>query len=201
MRVFSIALAKRQQRLFIIALFSLLVFQSYAAYHKISTLGQRKVLFFSLRKNYAAAFINANEAVLITDLSQRDKNFDFFVRPALDQMQVTKAHFVKWEQDTTINAFIKKEHQLSFYGYRILLLDQRLNYRSIGNLPQYEAIWLHQNPKKALNDLRQEVLFNTLVIDASNKDYNLEKYQLEANKIKVPYHILKKNNSYLVLLK
>lgn len=81
------------------------------------------------------------------------------------------------------------------------MVDQKLNYRSIENLPQYETVWLHQNPRKALNDLRQEVLFNTLVIDASNKDYNLEKYQMEANKIKVSYHILKKNNSYLVHLK
>jgi competence protein ComEC len=198
---FVIALAKRQKKLFILSLFSLLVFQSYAAYHKVSALDQRKILFFSLRKNYAAAFINANEAILVTDLTQNDKSFNFFVRPALDQMQVAKIHFVKWEQDTTVNAFIKKEQQLSFYGYRILLLDQRLNYSSIDNLPQYEMIWLHQNPRKQLSDLRQEVLFNTVVIDASNKDYNLEKYQIEANKIKVLYHILKKNNSYLVHLK
>jgi len=199
--IFSIALAKRQKKLFILSLFSLLIFQSYAAYHKVSALGQRKILFFSLRKNYATAFINANETILVTDLTQNDKSFNFFVKPALDQIQVAKIHFVKWEQDTTINAFTKKEHQLSFYGYRILLVDQKLNYRSIENLPQYETVWLHQNPRKALNDLRQEVLFNTLVIDASNKDYNLNKYQIEANKIKIPYHILKKNNSYLVHLK
>ncbi|KQC00667.1 ComEC/Rec2 family competence protein [Pedobacter sp. Hv1] len=199
--IFTYALVKKRKGLFILSLVCLLIFQSSAFYDKVSALNQRKILFFSLRKNYATAFINANEVVLVTNLSKNDKNFNFFIKPALDQMQLTKIHFINWEQDTIINAFVKKEHQLSFYGYRILLLDQRLNYRSIANLPQYETIWLHQNPKKLINTLRQEVLFNSLVIDASNKDDQIQKYKTEANKIKVQYHILKKNNSYLVHLK
>lgn len=199
--IFTFALVKKQKGLFMLSLFCLLIFQSSTFYDKVSALHQRNILFFSLRKNYATAFINANEAILVTNLSQNDKNFNFFIKPALEQMQLTKIHLIKWEQDTTINTFIKKENQLSFYGYRILLLDQHLSYKSIANLPQYEIVWLHQNPKKPINTLRQEVLFNSLVIDASNKDAQLQKYKTEANKIKVQYHILKKNNSYLVHLK
>lgn len=199
--IFIIALVKKQKYLFFFSLCCLLSFQFTTVYHKVATLNQRKILFFSLRKNYAAAFINANEAILVTNLSPNDKNFNFFVRPALDQMQLTKIHFIKWEQDTTLNAFFKKGHQLSFYGHQILLLDQRLNYRSIANLPQFDMVWLHQNPKKPIDELRLEVLFNSIVIDASNKDYNMKKYVTTANKIKVQYHVLKKNNSYLVLLK
>jgi competence protein ComEC len=196
--IFIIALVNYKKKLLIVSILCILVFQSFAAYYKISASQQKKIMFFSLRKNYAAAFIDGNQAILLTDLSTNNKNFEFFVKPALDQMQITNIHFVKWEQDTTLNTFTKKEHQLVFHQYHILLVDDNFNYKKIDEFPKFESIWLHQNPRKSITDLRAEVLFSTLLVDASNKDYMIKRYEQDANKFQLQSHILKKNNSYLI---
>lgn len=198
---FTIALIKYQKSLFIISLCCLFLLQSFRTYDKIVALQQRKILFFSLRKHYAAAFINGRTAILLSDLSSKNSNFDFSIKPALDQLQVNQIHYLSWEKDSKLNNFVKKGNQLSFYDYRILLVDHRLNYKSITNLPQYELLWFHQNPKKEILTLRQEILFDNLVIDESNSKRATEKYIQAAKKLKLEYHVLKKNNSYLVHLK
>lgn len=159
---------------------------------------QRKIIFYSLRKNYAAAFIDGNKAILVTDLTAADQNFRFFVQPCLSQLQVTQLKFINWDQDADLNAFLKKNHQLRFYNYNILLVDESFNNRSIGKTPAFNTIWLHDNAKIGIKKLTTEIKFKTLVIDASNKDYQIEKQQKEAKKNYLNYYILKKNKAYLV---
>lgn len=196
--ILILALVYFHKKFLITGVALLCIFQCYATYKKISAFNQNKILFFSLRKNYAAAFIDSKKAILVTDLQPEDKNFQFFVQPALDKMQIEDVLFIDWEQDTLVNTFVKKDHQIKFHDYQILLIDRTFNYKSISGLPKYNTIWLHQNPKQEINTLRSSVIFNSLIIDATNNDYTIEKFRIEANKVKVQHHILKKNNSYLI---
>jgi competence protein ComEC len=195
------ALANYQKKLLTIGLCLLIGYQSYAVYTKLSALQQQKIVFFTLRKNYATAFVKANKAILVTDLKPDDKNFQFFVEPGLDKMQVEDVLFIDWKKDTILTNFTKVDHEIKFLDYNILLLDERLNYQQIENLPKFNAVWLHNNTKKGIKELRQEVVFNELIIDASNKDYKIKTYESEANNFNLKYHTLKKNNSYLINLK
>lgn len=198
---FIVAISTYKKQLIFISITTFIGFQTLACFHKVEQLQQRKIIFYSLRKNYAAAFVQSNEAVLVTNLLPSDKNYDFFVKPSLEQMQIKKVHFVKWEEDFFSKSLIKKEKQLLFYNYKILLIDQNFNYKKIANLPKFEAIWLHGNPKKNIAELKNEVFFSTLLIDATNKDYKIKDYQAQANKIYILPHIFKKNKAYLVNLK
>lgn len=195
------ALANYHKKLVLIAVGLLIIYQSVAAYYKISASKQSKILFYSLRKNYAVAFIDSRHAVLITDLTPSDNNYQFFVKPALDQMQIEHIDMVKLEKDTLLNAYQKKENQIIFHQYKILLIDQSLNYKNIEGKPKFDVVWLHQNPWKKISDLRNEVIFSTLVIDATNKDYIIKKYEEEAKKVNISYQTLKKNKAYLINLK
>jgi competence protein ComEC len=196
-----LSLVHYQKKILIIATILILIFQGFAGYHKIRLSYQRKILFFSLRKNYAAAFINGPYATLITDLKPTERNFDFFVKPALEQMQINKIDFITWETDTVSNQFIKKDHQIIFNHYHILLFDRYFNYKTIKLLPKFDMVWLHQNPKQNINELKQQLQFSILLIDATNKDYLIKKFEDEANKIAIPHYTLKKNKAYLIDLK
>jgi competence protein ComEC len=196
----TIALAKYKKKLLFASVLSILIFQSFSTHRHLKLIGQRKVLFFSLRKNYAVAFIEGKNAVVITDLAITNKKYDFFVKPALAQLQLNKIDFLDWEKDTTINNFSKKEHQVYFGGYAMLLLDGRFDNKKIGGLPKFETIWIHHNPKKSIIELRNEVVFSTIVMDATNRDYLIKKHELEANKINVHAYTLKKNKAYLINL-
>jgi competence protein ComEC len=195
------SLANYHKKLLITSICLLLVFQSYSTYNKILVTRQSKVLFYSLRKNYAAAFIDAHKAILLTDLTPEDKNYQFFVQPALDKMQIEDVLFVKWGQDTIVNSFIKFKKQIKFKQYSILMMDSSFNYKKIIGLPKFDAVWFHQNPRKNISNLRTEVIFSTLLIDASNKDYKIKAYEEEANKFELQHYTLKKNKAYLINLK
>lgn len=193
-----VALSNFRKKWLFISLVLFIGLQFTFAHQKFKALNQRKLLCFSLRKNYAAAFINAKNAIVLSDLSPNDKGFRFFVKPALDQLQLKDIQFLKWEQDTLSGILSKKEHQITFYKYSILLLDSSFNYKKIEKLARFDLVWIHKSFKKKLIDLRQEIIFSDVIIDATVKDYQITSYQAEANKIGLNIHVLKKNNSYLI---
>jgi competence protein ComEC len=161
---------------------------------------QKKILFFTLQEGYAAAFITKQTAIIVTNLSKQDKNFIFFIQPALDQLQIKSTSIVKWETDFHGNSFAKKHHQIKFFNYNILMIDSCFNQKNIGNRLAFNMIWLHQNSKTKLSALRKSVVFDQLVIDASNHTSSIKKYLNEAKIIEITPHVLKKNKAYLVEL-
>lgn len=195
------ALVNYQKKLMLFAICLLIAFQTYTAYLKTVALHQQKITFFTLRKNYAVAFIQSNKAILVTDLKPDDKTFQFFVEPALDKMQVEDVLFIDWNKDTVVTNFIKVEKQIRFLNYKILMVDEKFNYKKIEYMPKVNAIWLHNNTRKKIDELRKEVIFDEVIIDASNRDYMIKSYEDEANNFGLKYHTLKKNNSYLINLR
>jgi competence protein ComEC len=199
--IFVLAVVNYKKSLLLTAFVLFVIFQGLGSYSELIAFKQKKILFFSLRKNYAAAFIDGKKAILITDLTIGDKNYGFFVKPALEKLRIASVVFIKWRQDTVVHSFAKKEQQISFHHYRLLLVDERLNFKKIMSLPKFDVVWLHQYSKKSVLDLRSEVLFSKLIIDASIRDYLITRYEQEANKVDVPFYTLKKKNSYLIELK
>ncbi|RBQ03234.1 hypothetical protein DRW42_22835 [Pedobacter miscanthi] len=166
----------------------------------LNTYHQQKVIFFSLRKNYAAAFINGRESILVTDLTATDKSYDFFVKPALSQLQIEKISFLNLKQDTIVKDFILKNNQIVFHHYKILLIDERLNYKSLRGNGQFSSLWINGNTKFKLTALDPAINYKTVLIDATNRDYKIENFKKVVNNNYLDVHILKKNKAYLVQL-
>ncbi|MDQ7948897.1 MAG: ComEC/Rec2 family competence protein [Pedobacter sp.] len=194
------SLVNYQKKILFTAFALLCVFQCSLTFQKINHLHQLKVLGFSLRKDYAMAFIEGSAATVVTNLTKADQSFDFFIRPALESLHISKITCINWETDTTIGKFSKREHQLAFHRYHLLLIDSCFDQKKIVGLPYFDAIWMHQNPKKKILQLRNEVIFSTLISDASNKEFLLKKNTQIANKINLHHLVLKKNKAYLVNL-
>lgn len=174
------------------------VLQSSLSFQKVISTKQSEAIFFSLRKNYAAAFITGNSCILVTDLNQNDRNYEFFVKPALDQKHIASIKFVKWDEEFKAPHFIKQHQQLMSMGKRILLLDETFNGRKIVNQPTFDFIWIHNSPKQKIELLNKEINFKALIIDASNKDYLISRFELQANLLNLPVHTLKKQPAIML---
>jgi competence protein ComEC len=166
----------------------------------MQTISQHQIIFFSLRKNYAAAFLKGRTAFLITDLKNDDKNYQFYVKPALDQAQILNVNFLSLDRDIVTREIIIQNHQVVFQGYKMLFIDERLNYKKLHIEGTFSALWLHQNTRFNLNKLPSQLKFKSIIIDATNKDYQIEKFKAFAENIQLKAHILKKNKAYLVQL-
>jgi competence protein ComEC len=195
-----LAIEKKNKYILGSAMLLCLYFNLSIAIRSVAVKQQKKILFFTLQKGYATAFINRQSAVIITNLTTKDKNFTFFIQPALDQLQIKNKHLIKWETDFHLESFSKKHHQIKFFNYRILMIDNCFNHKNIAYKPVFNMVWLHQNPKTKLVDLRKALSFEELVIDASNNTSHIKKYCDEAKKIQTLPHVLKKNKAYLVEL-
>ncbi|WP_344853866.1 ComEC/Rec2 family competence protein [Pedobacter jeongneungensis] len=181
---------------------SLLIFAGYqvlVAYDDLAAFHQQKIIFFSLRKNYAAAFITGKESILVTDLKITDKNYDFFVKPALTQLQINNISFINLKKDTVLKNFVLRNHQLVFHHYKLLVADECLNYKKMSGNGVF-SIWISGNTRFKLERLAPEIKYKNLIIDATNKDYKIEILKKTAENNHLDFHILKKNKAYLVQL-
>lgn len=196
----SIGLSSYRRKLVLASLIVLFVFQASITNRKINFAQQEKVIFFSLRKNYAAAFVNGKQCILITDLTPKDLNFDFFVKPALDEMEVQHIKFVSWEQDFRDKHLMKGKHQIIYKGKSILLLDEAFNHKKLLAPSKFDWVWIHNNPKYKLTDLAREVQLSGVLIDASNKDYIISQLSKQAILLNLSAHTLKKQQAIYLKL-
>jgi len=168
---------------------------------ELSCARQNKIVLYTLKKNYAVAFVTGRSAVLVTDLRGEDKVFKFHIRPALDQMKVTTVSFVDWSQNYTGGGLTKLGHQLHFRNYKVLLADSSLAGKRIKGNPRFNAIWLHLSPGLQLSILRKDLQFDKIWIDGTNKGYAIQNYLQDTINFKQTAIVLIKNNSSLINLK
>ncbi|WP_412469034.1 ComEC/Rec2 family competence protein [Pedobacter sp. KLB.chiD] len=198
--MFIYAFTKLNKQLLFFSLFLFVCYQLLIVSDDLKVFNQRKIIFFSLKKNYAIAFINGKEAVLVSDLNSEDKNYNFSVEPALTELQVDKIHFMSLKKDTVLGQFVSINNQIVFFQYKMLLIDGDLNDKEINGSANFSSIWISGNTKFNLAKIHPGIKYKTAVIDATNKDYKIRilKREIENNNLDV--HILKKNKAYLVQL-
>jgi len=205
---------RRKQDLIICSLLFILL-QGLLAWDKIKALGQQKIILFSLSRNYAAAFISGRQAVLVTDLNSSDQAFKFHVRPALDQIKVSKISCMSWDmaiENTTGQNTDKRSkaathplrtahRQLQFGSYKILLADTFLNRLRIKASPEFNAIWIHGSPKVLPDTLLKGINCRLIWLDGSNMPHLSRKFMQYSTKFRHTTIVLNKNKAYLVNLK
>lgn len=167
--------------------------QGLLAKDKIGKMRQKQTLLFTLKKHYAAAFIQGSQAILITDLQPADKSFRFHIQPALDQLRVTKVICVPFDQDTVLSGFVKKDHQLAFGAFKVLLVDSSFHKKRVSGKPVYDVVWLHKSPKINVSELREDLKFGDLWIDATNKGYAIKKYREDEVNLRGSVGVVKQN--------
>ncbi|KQM66137.1 hypothetical protein ASE74_09635 [Pedobacter sp. Leaf216] len=198
--LFIYGLAKFNKRFIFSSLFCFVCYQTLIINDDLKTYHQQKIIFFSLRKNYAAAFINGRNCVLVTDLNETDKNYDFFVKPALSQLQVDKISLIDLKRDTIQGNFILKNNQIVFADYKILIINDALNYKKLEGNGDFSSLWISGNTKFKLATLSASIKYKNVLIDATNKDYKIEIFKKVVKNNHLAAYVLKKNKAYLVQL-
>jgi len=193
-------LTKYNKRFLTASLSIYIVYSSCTLYDTWQAMHQQKIIFFTLRKNYAAAFIKGHKAILVTDLSVGDRNYEFFVQPALAQSKITEINFLKLSKDSTARNFLKAQNQIAFYNYHLLVIDDSFNNKKIEAGGKFSALWLTANTKFRLDNISKKIKYQSILIDGTNTDYHIAQFDDFAKNNSIAHHILKKNPAYLVYL-
>lgn len=170
------------------------------AYDQHERAKQKRIIFFSLRNSAAIAFIYKDRAWLLSDHPQTAKNIKYFVIPALEQSGVQKITQLKLHERHKSDFLQLKDHQLTFFNYKLMLADTCFNHKKLNNHMNFDAINVTLNSRIDLDPLLSMTTAGRLIIDGSIATYRAEYYENVANNFNIPVYNLKIKKAYLINL-
>ena len=81
------------------------------------------ITWLNLKKHKGVVFKNGNEAIVLTDLKNTDKIYQYSIQPYLDSCQVSNTTVYDFNQDINTPWLIKKYGLIQFLNKRILIFD------------------------------------------------------------------------------
>jgi competence protein ComEC len=158
---------------------------------------KQEIIFFSLRKNTAIAYISGKEVFLVTDLEKEDKAYQFSIYPALSQSGLKIKAWLNPGADYYSSDFCQQNNRMQFAALKVFRWSPALNYKLFDRIIETDIILLSGNPVIRLKDLVQKANFSQLLIDGTNPDYKIKKWMEEARTLAIPLHVLKKNKAWI----
>lgn len=182
------------------SLFCILVLTASFSYQVVSNFNRNELVFYSLRKNSAVAYINNDRGVLISDLPAADKTLQFSVEPALNSKGYADYRLFKPSQNKVYGNYCLQGSYMQFGSYKVLRWEKQFNAARFDHQIKVNAVLLSGNPAISIGQLEKQVKFSILLIDGTNPDYKIKRWLHEAELEKIQCHVLKKNAAYVVKL-
>jgi len=166
---------------------------------KISAQHSNSIAFLNLHKHVGIMMKNGNNAIVISDLNDTDKNYQYSIQPYLDSSKVDDVHVYGLNQNIRSVYALKQDNLIQFMGKRILLFDKSLTDASLNNKVKTDYIYLSNNPYAAINSINKNYDYRLVVIDAGNSDHFISSMEKQATVTKMNYVALKRNKSLLLV--
>lgn len=167
------------------------------SYESLKNRNNNQVIFYSLRKNSAIAYLKGRKAIVLTDLAATDKTVPFSIEPYLNSSEVNEKIYSDFKTDLKN---ISRKNFIKLGQYRILHLDKSFNKKRFTYTIMVNAVLISDNPDVKIAELNKFINYSDLIIDGTNKNYKIDQWKKEAEKLHIKYHILKKNPAYIVKL-
>lgn len=138
----------------------------------------------------------STEIVLADPASQKFSMENFQNRQRL----ATRQQF-DIKDSTEVLPVFKKGNFFQFSNDRILICDSEHIKQKSDRKIQLDYLILTGNPKVEVGELLAQFDFNTLIIDASNSNYQVNKWKNECDSLVLPYHDVKSSGAFVKEIK
>ena len=166
---------------------------------KYSAQTTSSIAFLNLRKNTGIVFKSGNSAIVLTNLADTDRNYSYSVQPYLDSTQVNDATIISPNQNISLPYLKKQGPVVQFYDKRIIIFDKRLQNRLLPQKLKTNYLYITGNPHLSLFEINRSYEYQVLIIDGSNSNQTILKFEGDAKRLHVNYKILKRNISLITL--
>jgi competence protein ComEC len=157
------------------------------------------VAFLNLRKNTGIVFKNGNNAVILTNLADTNRNFNYSVQPYLDSTQVNNIQIIKADENISLPYLKKQGALIQFYDKRIIIFDKQLQNQPLQQKLKTDFLYITGNPHSSLVTINKYFDYQMLIIDGSNSNQTIVKFESEAKRLHLKYQILKRNISLITV--
>jgi competence protein ComEC len=158
--------------------------------------GVQNVAWLNLGKHVGIVFKNGRQAVILSDLKDTDKNYQYSIQPYLDSCEITHAKTYSPGDDISSDWLKKKSGMIQFMNISIFISTGLISDNLFSPRPVLNYLYLTGNPPIALDAFSSNFKYSGIVIDGSNSDASIKKWQAEMPK-NIFFKILKRNNSFV----
>jgi len=184
-------------RLLKLSLFCSLLFCISFSLKKISLSHADSIAWLSLKKHQGIVFKKGTDAIVLTDLKNTDKIYQYSIQPYLDSCQVSNALVYNLNQDINTPWLIKKRNLVGFSNKKVVIFDKQIDDNVLPQKFNTDYIYLTGNPDRGLNNIDNNFNYRELVVDGSNSDQLVNRIRQQTIDKNVIYKLLKRNNSQI----
>lgn len=151
--------------------------------------------FYNVNRNLAIGIFKKGEHVLYTDsLFVSSKSYQYLlgnIELEKGRHQVRPVIFLGSHHSQNI---LIEKRIIQLKNKRVFIYDKALTFES--NL-MTDILLIRNNVNANLESIQRTIKFKKLLIDGSNSDKNIKTYTEEAEKLSIPFYVLKNNFAYV----
>jgi len=166
---------------------------------KINARQTNSIAFLNVHKHVGLIMKNDTRAVVISDLSDTDKNYRYSIQPYLDSIGINSVNVYNLKQDIRSGFVLKHGNLIQFMNKRLVLFNKDLSDAPLNEKLKTDYIYLTNNPYAAVSSINKNYVCQLLVIDATNSDHFVSSMTKQADTLQIKYSLLKRNKSLIAV--
>jgi competence protein ComEC len=156
------------------------------------------ITFLNLRKHTGIVLKKGDRAVVVSDLSDTDKNYKYSVQPYLDSCKVSDPKICAPMVDLQLPFILKSNNLIQFGDKRLLIFDKQSQKTTLVKRLKLDYLFISGNPDADINSINKNYDYKLLVIDNNNSTSLINRLKDQANQAGIDYWVLQRNKSAII---
>ncbi len=168
--------------------------------NRILNFRREELIFFSLRKNSAIAYLKSGKSIVLADFDSLDRAFSYSVKPGLESLGYSDIRLLNIDDLLVSESCWSDANFMQFGNFRVLRWDRKMRLSQFKSRLKIDILIMSRNPDQKISDINAFVEFKKVLIDPTNSDYNIQSWLTEAAKLNISSYVLKKSPAYIIKL-
>ena len=168
------------------------------SFKRIDGLKSNSISFLNLKKYPAILFKQGDRAVLLTNLTDTDKNYRYAIQPYLDSNRIHQLTILPFNKDAANPFLLKKANFVRFLNKNLLVLNKDIQYQTFKPQIKTDYLFVTGSPRVSMADVANNYQYQTLIVDADNSNQRLATLQVGQKKNDKKMYVLKRNKSLII---
>ncbi len=199
---FSLFLIYRKVLYLILTMSTFIILFGLNAWHRYDSGGQAKLVIYHVPKHSLIDIIYKNESYLFADsLLHIDTaaiyryTGDFHLDSRIKAESIFPISILSSLEN---KIFINSQNHISYLGKHLLIIDHEKLLPIDPKKYKYNYLLLRNNPKLSVYTLDSIINFDTLIIDASNKYWNIKRWEKQCDSLHIQYWNIKEKGAFVL---
>jgi competence protein ComEC len=166
---------------------------------RLSSFNADSIAFLNMRKHLGIVFKHGHKAIILTDISPTDKNYQYAIQPYLDSCKITDTLVSTPQRNVNAAFLLKSSNLIQFNNKKLLIFNRALLGKKLSAKLKVDYLYVAGNPHVTIKELNTNYDYKTLIIDGSNSNKLVTNLSTEAKSIGINYKVIKRNNSLIVV--